>query len=509
MIVRVIIFQKITVGAKMLFNSYVFVFLFFPIVILGYFILNHFKQYKTSKIFLTGASLYFYGYFNWTYLLIIISSVLLNYLFSNILLSKKINSILRESVFVIALTLNIGSLALFKYFDFFADNINTIFNTSLPTLNLLLPLGISFFTFQQLSYVVDSYKKDVPKYSFFDYALFVTYFPQLIAGPIVTHDEMVPQFADESKKKFNADNFACGLYGFALGLGKKVVIADTFGLVVDTAFADVSNIGTVNAIVVMLAYTFQIYFDFSGYSDMAMGIGKMMNIDITQNFNSPYKAIGIVDFWNRWHITLTRFFTRYIYIPLGGNRKGTIRTYINVLIVFCVSGLWHGANWTFIVWGILHGIASVITRIIDKKTGLFSQQNSKILKIVLWSLTFVFLNLTWMIFRAESMSQALEFYKELFSANFTEINSEFLKLMQLDGVVLLSNFIPFFGDYIKKYSWLMLFIAAFSLAVFFKNASYLIKKYKPKWYHPIITAGILFWCIMSFGGESSFLYWNF
>lgn len=493
----------------MLFNSYVFVFLFFPLVILGYFGLNHFKQYKASKIFLTVASLYFYGYFNWSYLLIIVSSILLNYIFSNILLSKKTYSFLRKVVFGIALTANLGSLAVFKYFDFFAANINSVFKVSLPMLNLLLPLGISFFTFQQLSYIIDSYRKDVPKYSFFDYALFVTYFPQLIAGPIVTHDEMVPQFADESKKKFNADNFACGLYGFALGLGKKVILADTFGLVVDSTFTDVSNLGTTNAVFVMLAYTFQIYYDFSGYSDMAMGIGKMMNIEITQNFDSPYKAVGIVDFWKRWHITLTRFFTRYIYIPLGGNRNGTVRTYINIFIVFCVSGLWHGANWTFILWGILHGVASVITRIVDKKTGLFSQNNSKILKIVLWIVTFVFLNLTWTMFRADSIAQAFDFYKELFSFNLIELNPDYLKSMQIDGIYLLSKFIPLIGDYIKTYSWLLFFVAAFVLSVFPKNASYQMKNYRIKWYHPIITAGLLFWCIMSFGGESSFLYWNF
>lgn len=493
----------------MLFNSYVFVFAFFPIVILGYFGLNHFNQYKASKIFLVVASLYFYGYFNWIYLLIIVASILLNYLFSNVLLSKKASSGLRKLMLAVALTLNIGSLAVFKYYDFFAENINALFNGSLPMLNLLLPLGISFFTFQQLSYVIDSYKKDVPKYAFFDYALFVTYFPQLIAGPIVTHDEMVPQFADESKKKFNADNFACGLYGFALGLGKKVVIADTFGLVVDSAFTDVSGLGTLNALFVMLAYTFQIYFDFSGYSDMAMGIGKMMNIEITQNFDSPYKAVGIVDFWKRWHMTLTRFFTRYIYVPLGGNRKGIVRTYINIFIVFLVSGLWHGANWTFILWGVLHGLASIVTRVIDKKTGLFSQKKSKLLKISLWIATFAFLNLTWVIFRADSITQAFDFYKELFSFNFIELDRHFLSSMQMDGVRLFSEFIPVLGDYIKDYSWLWLFTSAFVLSVFFKNVSYRIKNYKIKWYHPVVTAGILFWCIMSFGGESSFLYWNF
>ena len=493
----------------MLFNSYIFVFLFFPIVILGYFLLNRFKKFEFAKIFLTVASLYFYGYFNWAYLIIIVSSIIVNYIFSGILLSHKASYVFKQLIFIVAMCLNIGSLGIFKYYDFFIENFNTIFSTSLPLLNLLLPLGISFFTFQQLSYIIDSYKGDVSKYSFFDYALFVTYFPQLIAGPIVTHDEMVPQFADLSKKNFNIDNFSAGLYGFALGLGKKVIIADTFGLVVDSAFTDVTNLGATNALLIMFAYTFQIYFDFSGYSDMAMGIGKMMNIDIIQNFNSPYKAIGIVDFWKRWHITLTRFFTRYIYIPLGGNRKSEFRTYINITIVYLVSGIWHGANWTFILWGILHGIASITTRLIDKKSGLFSQNKSKSLKAILWILTFAFLNLTWIMFRADSIEQAFTFYKQLFSFNFIEINTEYLELMQIDGLKILADMIPFVGDYIKTYAYIIIFLSAFILSVFAKNVSFRIKSFKAKWYHPIVTAGILFWCIMSFAGESSFLYWNF
>ena len=320
---------------------------------------------------------------------------------------------------------------------------------------------------------------------------------------------MVPQFADVTKKKFNADNFAAGLYGFTLGLGKKVMIADTLGLIVDKGFENIVGIGTANAVLVMLAYTLQIYFDFSGYSDMATGIGKMMNIDIVQNFNSPYKAINIVDFWKRWHITLTRFFTKYIYIPLGGNRKGEARRNLNILIVYLVSGIWHGANWTFIVWGILHGVASVLTRIIDVKTGIFSEKKSKILHLLSWCLTFAFLNLTWVMFRAESVEQALCFYKELFSFNFVGLNAELINLAQTDGLFFLTKAIPVAGDYIYNYAYVIIFAIAFILSVFVKNANYRTVNYKAKWYHPIIITGILFWCIMSFGGVSSFLYWNF
>ena len=276
----------------MLFNSYVFVLAFLPIVLLGYFGLNHFNKYGAAKVFMILASLYFYGFFNWWYLLIIVSSVCFNYLFSRIMLSKKSGKVLRGSVFALALIMNIGSLFFFKYYDFFISNVNTLFNTDIPLLHILLPLGISFFTFQQLSYIIDSYKKDknISAYTFIDYALFVTFFPQLIAGPIVTHDEMVPQFADKRKKEFNSDNFAAGLYGFAIGLGKKVILADAFGVLVTYGFSNIPDLGTINAVIVMFAYTFQIYFDFSGYCDMATGIGKMMNIDITMNFNSPYKS---------------------------------------------------------------------------------------------------------------------------------------------------------------------------------------------------------------------------
>ena len=494
----------------MLFNSYVFVLLFFPIVIIGYFTLNHFHKYNLSKVFLLIASLFFYGYFNWWYLLIIIGSIILNYIFSvTMLKTPKDRSAFRKIILALALTLNIGSLFFFKYYDFFIGNINGIFNTNVTLLNLMLPLGISFFTFQQLSYVIDSYKNEVPVYSFLDYSLFVTYFPQLIAGPIVTHDEMVPQFADSEKKKFNSDNFAKGLYAFAFGLAKKVVIADSFGLVVDSAFADVTELGSLNALLVMLSYTFQIYFDFSGYCDMATGIGKMMNIDITMNFNSPYKAINIVDFWKRWHITLTRFFTKYIYIPLGGNRKGTIRTYLNILIVFLVSGIWHGANWTFILWGILHGVANVITRLIDKSTCLFSKNKYPIFRFVFWLLTFIFINLTWVIFRADSVSQAFEFYKQLFSFNFTPINEDFINSLRLDGLNLVCYFIPYIGDYIIRFTPALLMLFSLCSSTLMKNTNERIEIFKPSFIKAVTTAIIWVWCIMSFAGVSSFLYWNF
>lgn len=491
----------------MLFNSYIFVLFFLPLVLFGYFGINHFKKYTAAKVFLILASLFFYGYFNWWYLLIIVFSILFNYLFSCILLRERSGEVLRKIIFAVALTLNIGSLFFFKYYDFFIGNINFIFKTDWPLLHILLPLGISFFTFQQLSYVIDSYRRDkkIAAYNFLDYALFVTYFPQLIAGPIVTHDEMVPQFADLSKKRFNADNFAAGLYGFAFGMGKKVIIADAFGLLVDMGFEDIPHLGAFNAVLVMLAYTLQIYFDFSGYCDMATGIGKMMNIDITMNFNSPYKAININDFWKRWHITLTRFFTRYVYIPLGGNRKGTVRTYINILIVFLVSGLWHGANWTFVLWGALHGVAQILTRILDKATGIYSKHDSKIVKLISWCFTFLFVNLAWVIFRADSVAQAGEFFGQFFNFHDFTSGKRLLTSMYTGGFELLGQVIP-------KLSIIMpiaLFVFALLASTLMKNTNERINSFKPTAVKAVITSALLFWCIMSFAGVSSFLYWNF
>ncbi|MBR5426711.1 MAG: MBOAT family protein [Clostridia bacterium] len=491
----------------MLFNSYVFVLFFFPIVLIGYFGLNHFGRFTAAKVFLILASLFFYGYFNWRYLPIIVLSVALNYTFSRIMLNERTGGGARKLIFAASLALNIGSLFFFKYYDFFVENVNAVFKTDWPLLHILLPLGISFFTFQQLSYVIDSYRRNekIVAYRFFDYALFVTYFPQLIAGPIVTHDEMVPQFADVGKKKFNPESFSAGLYAFALGMGKKVIVADTFGLLVNTGFGKISVLGPINAFMVMLAYTFQIYFDFSGYCDMATGIGKMMNIDITMNFNSPYKAVNISDFWKRWHITLTRFFTKYIYIPLGGNRRGAARTYVNIMIVFLVSGIWHGANWTFIVWGLLHGIAQVLTRVLDRATGIYSKRKSKIVSAVSWLFTFAFVNLAWVIFRADSLTQAWQFYRQFFDFSNHMSGARLLQPMITGGWEFVGKIIPA-SDIVLPAA---LFVFAFTAGVFMKNTNERIAVFKPDVKKSVFTAATLFWCIMSLTGVATFLYWNF
>lgn len=368
-------------------------------------------------------------------------------------------------------------------------------------LNIVLPLGISFYTFQQISFVVDSYRGEIPDYSFLSYASFVTFFPQLIAGPIVTHDELVPQFEDLEKKKINFDNLAHGIYIFALGLAKKVLLADTFGTIVAYGYTTFEQLTSVSAFLVMLSYTFQIYFDFSGYCDMAVGIAKMMNIDLPVNFDSPYKALTIEEFWKRWHITLTRFFTKYVYIPLGGNRKGNVRTYVNILIVFLLSGLWHGASWGFVFWGFCHGVFMMITR-------RFRSFFEKLHPGLNWLITFSFVNITWVFFRAESLSQAWTFLKVLFSWNFAELDQVFINMFRLIEFKKLLSPLRIETFY-PPFMLMAFFLTALVLSVGGSNAYEKMKKFKPTALNMFTTLFLIMWCVCSLTGISTFLYFNF
>ena len=417
----------------MLFNSYLFIFIFLPIVLIGWFSLNKIKKYELAEIFLIGMSLWFYAYFNFSYLFIIVGSCLFNFILSYLInrIEKKYFFIDKNTVAdkhnlknnkgntlvkilgITGITVNLGILFYYKYYDFFIENINFIFQKDYNLKNILLPLGISFFTFQQLSYVIDRMRGTAPHYGLVDYMSFVTFFPQLIAGPIVLHSELIPQFKDEEKRKFNTDNFTDGCIQFILGLGKKVLIADTLALVVNGAYDYRYYFTTCSAFLFILAYIFELYFDFSGYCDMAMGIGKMFNYDIPKNFYYPYKSTSMKEFWNRWHMTLNRFFTNYVYIPLGGNRCGKLKHSINLLITFLVSGLWHGANWTFCIWGGIHGLAQIIENIFSN--GLKKIRNNKVGKFFSLFGVFVFCNLTWIFFRAERVSDALYVIRKMCS----------------------------------------------------------------------------------------------
>ena len=343
-----------------------------------YFSLNKLGYYQTAKGVLVIFSLYFYAYFNINYLPIIITSILVNYLIGR-LLSKSSFKLKRKLFLWTGIGFNVGLLGYFKYYDFFISNLNAVFQTNYTLKHILLPLGISFFTFQQLAYVIDNYRKSVIIPSFLDYCNFVTFFPQLIAGPIVLPEEMLPQFENPKNRHICFKNLFDGLYIFSIGLAKKVIIADSIATFVNVGFSGTFDHLTIaEAWLVSLSYTFQLYFDFSGYCDMAIGIGRMFNIKLPINFNSPYISQNFQEFWKRWHMTLNRFLTQYLYFPLGGSRKGECRTYINTLTTFLVSGVWHGAGWTFIIWGFLHGIGVVINRMWKKNRLCFTKNFSDI-----------------------------------------------------------------------------------------------------------------------------------
>lgn len=489
----------------MLFNSYIFIFAFLPIALLGYFICNKFGKYQLANIFLIGMSLWFYGYFNITYLPIICGSILINYFFSRMLSNSAIKRKYRTILMAVGVVINIAVIFYFKYFDFFLENLNTIFNRSFEFKNIVLPLGISFFTFQQVSYLVDSYRtQETRDYGFIEYTLFVLFFPQLIAGPIVLHKEMIPQFRNEHNRIFNSENFARGMYIFAIGLFKKVLIADTFSKAVAIGYNNVENLSSLEALLVSFSYTFQIYFDFSGYCDMAIGISSMFNINLPQNFNSPYKATSIIDFWNRWHMSLTRFLREYVYFPLGGSRKGKVRTYVNVMIVFLVSGIWHGANWTFIVWGIMHGVAQCLNRMFKNiwvKLGVVTQ----------WFMTFMFVNAAWVVFRANDLEQAILFLKRMVLLDSFDIRRELWAQYEWIEIKYLAEHVIHPLGYIEGiidglYMWILLFVSFF-VVLNLKNSNEI--KFRPTLGRSLATIVMVVWSVMSFAGVSEFLYFNF
>ena len=394
----------------MLFNGYGFIFTFLPITFFIYFYLNHKRLTEASKGFLVFSSLFFYSWWNITYLPIILSSMLFNYIVGNSLNSGHNNHRLsKKSILTFGIVSNIALLCYFKYTDFMIDNLNYwIFTKDMPNLNLALPLAISFFTFQQISYLVDSYRQETKEYDFLNYALFVTFFPQLIAGPIVHHKEMMPQFSKIRNKVKNYKNIAMGLFIFFIGLFKKVVIADTFAQWATAGFDKPEVLTFFEAWATSLTYTFQLYFDFSGYTDMAIGAALLFNIRLPINFNSPYKATDIQDFWRRWHMTLSRFMRDYIYIPLGGNKNGNTSACINVFSVALISGLWHGAGWTFVIWGAMHGTALVVHRV-------WKQLGFTMNSILAWFITFNFINITWIFFRAKEWDDALLILSNMFA----------------------------------------------------------------------------------------------
>ena len=397
----------------MLFNSYEFITIFLPVTLVGFFLLGRYGNSISAIVWLISASLFFYGWWNPIYLVLLIGSILVNYAIGSHLTARAgIASLSRRAMLVTGIAFDLGLLGYFKYMNFFVDNVNAVIDVSFHLERIILPLAISFFTFQQITYLVDSYRNYTRTYSFLHYVLFVTFFPQLIAGPIVHHSEMMPQFLRPDSFVFRHRNLAIGLTIFAIGLFKKVVIADNVAVYATPVF-DAARDGTVltffEAWGGALAYTFQLYFDFSGYSDMAIGLARLFGIRLPLNFSSPYKATNIIDFWRRWHMTLSRFLRDYVYIPLGGSRRGKPLRYVNLLATMLLGGLWHGAGWTFVVWGGLHGVYLVVNhgwhRIMGHRQG--SAPATAWGRWCARLVTFLVVVIAWVFFRAETFPAAI------------------------------------------------------------------------------------------------------
>ena len=412
----------------MLFNSYIFIFLFLPVTLAVFFVLGRHRERRAAVAWLVIASLFFYGWWNPAYVSLIVASILFNYTAGTVLGSVRRSHSLRRATLIFAVATDLLVLGYYKYAAFFVTNLNDALDTGYHLGEIILPLGISFFTFTQIAYLVDAYRGEAREYNFLHYVLFVTYFPHLIAGPILHHKEMMPQFGQASIYRFDPITFAPGITYFVVGLFKKVIIADGVAAYASPIFAAASRseaLSTLDAWGGVLAYTFQLYFDFSAYSDMAIGLALMMGVRLPLNFNSPYKAVNIIDFWRRWHMTLSRFLRDYLYFPLGGNRHGEVRRYANLAITMLLGGLWHGAGWTFVLWGGLHGFYLMVNhawRSLRRRLGYDLEQESPFGRICAAALTFIAVVVGWVFFRAGSVEAAGHLLASMFAFGGVQIS---------------------------------------------------------------------------------------
>lgn len=483
-----------TFGGVMEFNSHLFILFFLPMVLLLFILASRLRMFRFSYSIILVASLLFYGINSINFLLLLLALIVLNYILSMQICITDISSRRRKLILASGICANLGVLVWFKYFNLLVDTYNLLMRSNYSIRELIMPLGISFLTFQQISYLVDVYREKKKIFTFGEYLLFVMFFPHIISGPIlVSYD--IRSFFDKKKIDISYEKMARGILLFSLGLGKKVLIADVLSQAVDWGYSNLEIMNSTEALFISLIYTLQIYFDFSGYSDMAVGIAKMMQVDIPINFNSPYKAKTIDEFWDRWHMTLTGFFTRYLYIPLGGNRKGKVRTYINILIVFTLSGLWHGASYAFVAWGILHGIFMCITRMLKKYFDMIPS-------IVNWMVTFAFVNFTWILFRAGSFTTFKKYVNRLTFGGWGSISDELISCFQL----------KFIGDIsivenIPKGIFAVLFILiVLIITLTAKNTNEIASDFKPNMVSLITVVIILFASLISITGVTTFVY---
>jgi D-alanyl-lipoteichoic acid acyltransferase DltB (MBOAT superfamily) len=413
----------------MLFNSYGFIFFYLPVAFFGFFWIAR-NSHRMAALWLAVASLFFYGWWNPKFVLLLLGSISFNYAMGYAVghaRTSREKVVVAKRLLVVALAVNLALLGYFKYTNFFITTANQLADTGWSLTGIILPLGISFFTFTQIAFLVDTYRGIAHEYSFIHYLLFVSWFPHLIAGPVLHHKQMMPQFALPTTYRPNTESISIGLTLFSLGLFKKVVLADQFALYANPIFSTAEQGGHLmlfEAWLGALTYTLQLYFDFSGYSDMAIGLSRLFNIKLPLNFDSPYKAANIIDFWRRWHMTLSAFLRDYLYIALGGNRKGPVRRYINLLATMLLGGLWHGAGWNFVLWGGLHGSYLVVNHGWRKLYGRDVAVSGRLARLAAVLFTFTAVVIAWVPFRATNFAAALVMLKGMAGLNGVSLPSQ-------------------------------------------------------------------------------------
>ena len=473
----------------MLFNSYEFIFVFLPLTLLIFFASHKHFGKTVTLAWLTLASLFFYGWWNPAYLTLILFSLITNFVIGEALgnyAKNKTSSIKRKITLTIGIAFNLGLLGYFKYAGFFAENLGNLTGVDFNIGEIVLPLAISFFTFQQVAYLVDAYEGITAEYSFIHYTLFVTFFPQLIAGPIVHHKEILPQFMRNNTSQFDHSDIAIGITIFSIGLFKKAVIADGIAVYASPVFESAAHGESVSFFTAWggsLAYTLQLYFDFSGYSDMAIGAARMFGITLPLNFNSPYKSTSIIEFWRRWHMTLSRFLRDYLYIRLGGNRRGSIHRYMNLMITMVLGGLWHGAGWTFIIWGALHGVYLSINHLWHHLSVCINFTQwipPAVWRFISWFLTFTAVVVGWVFFRAENLDAAILILQGMMGFNGISLPNAIGVRLGILGeslkVLGISFEIGGGSVFMATWSWIAILLP---LALLMPNTQEIMKKFKP------------------------------
>lgn len=568
----------------MLFNSYAFVFIFLPVFVAGYYGITYLFNEKNLfnitrkkpacaksvvELYCVILSFVFFAFFGVKVLGVLFISLIWNYIFIRLLghgtddktktlvaIDKNIHVNNNKALLITGICGNIALLIFFKYAGFLADILN-LFTGKELTVSILLPIAISFYTFSQISLLVDVYREEAGRVSAIDYLFYITLFPKILQGPIVRYNDMKSYLEKALLHRWSAQKFMQAMMLFALGLSKKVIIADTLAVAVDYGYNSLAVLTPVDAVITAVCYSFQIYFDFSGYCDMGRGICQMVGMDLPVNFESPYKARNIDDFWKRWHMSLTAFFTRYVYIPLGGNRKGALRTYLNFMIIFTLSGLWHGAGLTFIVWGAMHGILYVITRafknhdknklntrvntkvkmntstdtktvveagrtennenrsITRSKTSTYQSPIYVLRHIVAVTLTFIFVTIAWVFFRAQSLGDALNLLRIVAGIGYKgasplHISPDLIKCFQIDELWYIFKITPIanmtWGPAVCM--WIIILISAY-LAFISPNAAHLADKHKVNVKGAVLLAILFVWSVIKFANVSTYIYLGF